>query len=91
MILIFHAYSQFDALNVFINRQIHQADLEDSLLTSWSIELNPSLVSHYNITRTQNIIFKNEIGDELHRIEGPFSSSELEAALQIAKSKNKRK
>lgn len=85
MIRILYAYKQNDPLNPFIERQIREANLEGAIFSSWSHELNPSLVEHYDITKHHTIIFKDPQDNELLRIEEPFSSERLEEGLSHAK------
>ncbi|PEN61581.1 hypothetical protein [Bacillus wiedmannii] len=85
MIKITYAYSENSLINPFIERQIREANLEGYPLTKWTIETNPMLVEHHNITRWHTVIFRDSKGDEISRLEEPFDSNRLEEALQEAK------
>ncbi|MEK5205192.1 hypothetical protein NST55_28530 [Bacillus sp. FSL R10-2789] len=85
MIKIVYAYSEGSLINPFLERQFRNANLEGYPLTKWSIEKNPMLVEHYNITRWHTVIFLDLKGRELLRLDGPLDSNRLEESLQEAK------
>lgn len=85
MIRILYAFKNNCPLELFLKRQISEANLEGYSLSLFSIDLNPMLVDHYGLTKWHTVIFKDSSDNELHRIEGPFDSKELEEALQISK------
>jgi hypothetical protein len=85
MIRILFGYKQNDLLLPFLERQIEEANLEGIKVSKFTLELNPMMVEHYDITKHHTVIFKDFKDNELLRIEEPFDSKRLEEGLFHAK------
>lgn len=86
MIKMVCAYKEDDLLNEFLFRQIREANLDDVVHSSFSIDKNPELVEKHDITKWQTVIFKDiNTDEEVIRIDQPYTSSELERASVHAK------
>ena len=85
MIKIIYLYKQNAMLNSFLGRQIRETLLEGTLFSSYSLENRPDLADKYNIYKYHTVIFEDLKGNEISRIEDPFSSQDIEDSIKEAK------
>lgn len=83
---IVYLYKKNSPLNAFIDRQLREASFIDSYtLERYAIEDYPVAVKNLDINVWHTLIFYSPFGDELMRLEGPFSTEQFYEALLKAK------
>ncbi|MGG1916102.1 hypothetical protein ABFY54_29295 [Priestia megaterium] len=83
---VVYLYKKSSPLNAFIERQLRDASFLDSYtLEKYTIEDCPVAVNNLDINVWHTLIFYSPFGDELMRLEGPFSTEQFYEALFKAK------
>ena len=85
MIKVIYLYRGFSPICEFLNRQINESGIKDKVkFESIILEYRPGFGEFYKISGWHTVIFEDQDGNILQRIDKPFSSEDLKIALEAS-------